>query len=66
MTEYINRHGWIYRVMERAGKYRARYQIPGNKTWWGSNHVIARETEAEAQEDLDWVAATQGWKRVEK
>lgn len=65
MTEYINQHGWHYKVMERAGKFRARYQMPGQSTWLGSNHVRPRETEEEAQTDLAHVAAVQGWKKVE-
>ena len=66
MAEYINQHGWLYRVMERSGKYRARYQMPGQSTWWGSNHVIPRETEAEAEADLCRVVKTQGWKVVKE
>jgi len=66
MQAYITRFGWIYRVMERDGKFRARYQKPGQKTWYGSNHVIAKMTAEEAQVDLDRVAAEQGWEAVKE
>lgn len=64
---YIDKRGWKYKVMGGIGPnaYKARYQRPensGDKGWKGLACVSWRQTEEEAQADLDALAAPRGWK----
>lgn len=60
-AEYIVYGSLHYKVMERGGKYCARYQEEGKSVWVRSNHVNPRETFEEAQADLDRIAQEHGW-----
>lgn len=63
---YIDKRGWLYKVMAGIGpcSYKARYQKPchdGNIGWKGYANLPYRRSFADAQADLDALAAQKGW-----
>ncbi len=65
--KYIDNRGWKYQVMSGLGPntYKARYQRAekqGDVGWKGLTSVPWRQTQEEAQADLDQLAKKKGWK----
>lgn len=66
---YIDKRGWLYKVMAGIGpcSYKARYQKPcydGNVGWKGYANLPYRRSFADAQKDLDALAAQKGWAKL--
>lgn len=66
MTEYLSQGNMHYKVMERNGRYCARYQAEGNPSWFRSNHCSSKDTAEEAQDELDMVAMNHEWIEIRK
>lgn len=65
-TMYIDSRGWKYRVMPGlGGVFKTRYQRPektGETGWKSYSALPWRQTEEEAQADLDYCARIKGWR----
>lgn len=66
-TVYEDERGWRYKVMQGLGEnnWKARYQKPGKRGWKCCRTLPWRKTAADAQSDLDIMAARKNWKRIE-
>lgn len=60
---YIDKRGWIYKVMGGigSGKYKARYQKPGETGWKCYKRLEWHECFDHAQSDLNALAQEKGW-----
>ena len=62
---WVDKRGWQYKVMpDLAGRFRARYHKPDKQAvsrgWKSCKNFFPRDTEAEAQADLDAWAQDKG------
>ncbi|MEG1433062.1 hypothetical protein [Eubacterium sp.] len=70
MLIYKDENGRQYKVMigDQDGKYKARYRKPdgsGSIGWHGVKGLMWRDSEKQAQVELDALAAKKGWEVVE-
>ncbi|MEG1913307.1 MAG: hypothetical protein RR091_12575 [Cloacibacillus sp.] len=65
--QYRDQRGWKYKVMGGLGEstYKGRFNKPGKTGWHGLTRLPWRNTEEEAQADLDAYALKKGWIKEE-
>ena len=66
LTKYVDKRGWIYFVRSGIGRnnFKTFYKKPDRMGEHGCSSVEWRNTEQQAQEDLDALAKKKGWKGV--